>query len=315
MTFTTLARPILTKADLSGVTTSSVIIGGNISSDGGSQVIERGVCWSNSQNPTISDNKKTNGSGSGVFQVNVSGLTSNTSYYMRTYATNSLGISYGNELNFKTFAVIDVDGNGYHSVTFGDQIWLTENLKTSKYNNGDLIGTTFPATLNISSEDTPKYQWIYDLDSNLISTYGRYYTWYAATDDRKICPTGWHLPTPNEFSTMEVYLSANGFEFEGGSGYISKSLASNSGWREYATPGTPGNDQNTNNRSGFTAAPGGYRIFDYTFGSETMMSAFWTSFPKDDQDAFFQEIGNNYFYLFLTYGNKKNGIPVRCVKD
>ncbi len=315
VTFTTLAKPILTKADLSGVTTSSVIIDDNISSDGGSPVIERGVCWSNSQTPTINDNKTTNGSGSGVFQVSVSGLMSNTSYYMRAYATNALGISYSNELKFKTFAVIDIDGNGYHSVTFGDQVWLTENLVTSKYSNGDLISTTSPTTLNISSEDTPKYQWPYYLDSNLTSTYGRYYTWYAATDDRNICPAGWHLPTPNEFSSMEVYLDTHGFDFEGNTSYVAKSIASTSRWREYSMPGTPGFDQITNNKSGFTATPGGYRIFDYTFGSETMMSAFWTSFSKDDQDAFFQEIGNNYVNLFLTYGNKKNGIPVRCVKD
>ena len=80
MTYTTLAKPILTKTECSGITTSSVNIGGNISSDGGSPVIERGVCWSNSQNPTISDNKKTNGSGSGVFQINVSGL--NVKYFI-----------------------------------------------------------------------------------------------------------------------------------------------------------------------------------------------------------------------------------------
>jgi uncharacterized protein (TIGR02145 family) len=312
LTFTTLAKPTLITSDLSGITLSSAISGGNISSDGGSPVIERGVCWSIVHNPTISDSKVINGSGVGTFPINMNGLTPNSTYYLRAYATNAVGTSYGNELNLKTFAVIDADGNGYYSVALGTQTWMTENLRTTKFNNGDPIGTT---TSDITNETTPIYQWNYDKDPGLTTMYGRYYTWYAAIDDRKICPTGWHLPTPNEFSSMEVYLDTHGYDFEGNTSYVAKSLASTSGWREYSTPGTPGFDQNTNNSSGFTATPGGYRIFDYTFGSETMMSAFWTSFSKDDQDAFFQNIGNNYVNLFLSYANKKNGIPVRCVKD
>lgn len=312
LTFITLAKPSLITSEVSNITLSTAISGGNISSDGGSPILEKGVCWNSVPNPTISDNKAINGSGVGTYSINMNGLSPNSTYYLRAYATNALGTSYGNELNLKTFAVIDADGNGYYSVNLGTQTWMTENLRTTKFNNGDPIGTT---TSNITNEIAPIYQWNYDKDPSLTTIYGRYYTWYAAIDDRKICPTGWHLPTINEFGNMAVYLGNQGFGFEGNNNYIAKSLASTSGWRESSNPGAPGYDQKTNNRSGFTATPGGSYHSDNSYGSETMMSAFWTSLSKDDQYGFTQQIGNNYLYLFLSIANKKDGIPIRCVKD
>lgn len=88
--------------------------------------------------------------------------------------------------------VTDIDGNVYHTVTIGTQVWMVENLKVTKYRNGDLIGTTTPATLDISGEAEPKYQWVYDGKESNVSTYGRLYTWYAITDNRNVCPKGWH---------------------------------------------------------------------------------------------------------------------------
>jgi uncharacterized protein (TIGR02145 family) len=80
----------------------------------------------------------------------------------------------------------DIDGNAYTSVTIGTQIWMVENLKTTKYRNGDLIGTTNPATLDITNESTPKYQWAYDGNETNVATYGRLYTWYVVTDSRNV---------------------------------------------------------------------------------------------------------------------------------
>ena len=88
-----------------------------------------------------------------------------------------------------------MDGNVYTSVTIGTQVWMVENLKTTKYRNGDLIGTTTPSTLDISAEATPKYQWAYSGDGNNVNTYGRLYTWYAVTDTGNTCPLGWNVPT------------------------------------------------------------------------------------------------------------------------
>ena len=83
----------------------------------------------------------------------------------------------------------DIDGNVYITVTIGTQVWMVENLKTTKYRNGDLIGTTTPATKDITNETTPKYQWAYNGNESNVDIYGRLYTWYAVTDSRNICPT------------------------------------------------------------------------------------------------------------------------------
>src|ERR1035438_8500630 len=94
--------------------------------------------------------------------------------------------------------VADVDGNVYKTVTIGNQVWMAADLKTTQYRNGDLIGTNSPATLDISSESTPKYQWAYAGDESNVATYGRLYTWFAATDSRNVCPVGWHVSTDAE---------------------------------------------------------------------------------------------------------------------
>jgi uncharacterized protein (TIGR02145 family) len=105
-----------------------------------------------------------------------------------------------------TNQLTDKDGNIYNSVTIGTQMWITENLKTTKYSNGDAIPTT---TLDISLESTPKYQWAYGDDSTNIATYGRLYTWYAVIDSRNICPTGWHVPTDAEWETLKTNLGGD----------------------------------------------------------------------------------------------------------
>ena len=94
--------PTLTTLSASNVTNNSNVSGGNITSDGGSNVTQRGVCWSTNHNPTIADNITTNGSGSGSFTSSISSLNANTTYYVRAYATNSLGTAYGNQINFTT---------------------------------------------------------------------------------------------------------------------------------------------------------------------------------------------------------------------
>ena len=104
-TFTTNAQqgmPSVTTADVIDITTTTATCGGNVTSDGGSSVTARGVCWSTSQNPTTSNSKTTNGTGVGTFTSNISGLSPNTTYYVRAYAINSEGTSYGDQIEFTT---------------------------------------------------------------------------------------------------------------------------------------------------------------------------------------------------------------------
>lgn len=109
VTATTLAvLPTLTTAALSSITTATATGGGTISNDGGATVTARGVCWNTSPAPTVTNSKTTDGSGSGSFISNISGLSASTTYYVRAYATNSVGTAYGEELNLKTNAVIAI---------------------------------------------------------------------------------------------------------------------------------------------------------------------------------------------------------------
>ena len=105
VSFTTLQNataPTVTTSTVTGITQTSAIGGGNVTNDGGAAVTERGICWSTSHNPTISGNHQSNGTGTGSFTVNMSGLAPGTTYYVRAYAVNSVGVSYGDEVNFTT---------------------------------------------------------------------------------------------------------------------------------------------------------------------------------------------------------------------
>ena len=129
--------------------------------------------------------------------------------------------------------ITDIDGNEYEIVEIGTQWWMAENLKVTRYNNGDLIGTTNPATLDLSEVvyegGKPKYQWAYNGTESNAFIYGRLYTWFAITDPRGVCPTGWHVPTKCRMAgAMQDNLIADGFNYDGTTtgNKIAKAMAS-----------------------------------------------------------------------------------------
>jgi uncharacterized protein (TIGR02145 family) len=215
---------------------------------------------------------------------------------------------------FNSGTVTDIDGNVYTSVTIGKQVWMVENLKTTRYRNGDLIGTTIPATRDITSEATPKYQWAYDGNENNVPTYGRLYTWYAATDVRNVCPSGWHIPGRIDWDNLEDYLMNNGYCYEDSRNEIGKSIAASADWAASSVPGEIGNDQESNNSSGFTGRPGGYRGLNNTFQG-LGESANWCSYYLQSGTTYMYYIGYNYKCLNGTEAHAEFGYSVRCLKD
>jgi len=197
-------------------------------------------------------------------------------------------------------AIKDVDGNVYNTVTIGTQLWMKGNLRTTRYSNGDLIGTTTPATLDISGETTPKYQWTYDGDENNVAAYGRLYTWYAVTDNRNICPTGWHVPTDEEWTTLTTYL--------GGESIAGGKL------KEAGTSHWFSENVGATNESGFTALPGGTHKID-TFYNIRDTGFWWSSTEGSATQAYNRFI--NYYgnYIGRYNSTKQNGSAVRCLKD
>lgn len=152
----------LTTSDASEITVNTAISGGNITNDGGNLVSQRGVCWNTSPNPTTTNFSTSNGSGLGNFSSNLTGLSPNTTYYVRAYAINGAGTFYGNEVSFITGnaanptahtcgaenvhnpnltygTMTDQEGNVYKTIVIGNQEWMAENLKTSSFVNGDAI--------------------------------------------------------------------------------------------------------------------------------------------------------------------------------
>jgi uncharacterized protein (TIGR02145 family) len=313
ISFTTkeLTLPSISTALPNPIAQTTATSGGNVLNDGGAAVSARGVCWNTLTNPTIANSKTTNNIGTGTFASSLTGLTANTTYYARAYATNSLGTAYGNEIKFTTYLgyVTDIEGTVYNTVSIGTQIWMAENLKTTKYNNTDLIGTT---SLDITSEITPKYQWAYDENESNAATYGRLYTWYAVVDNRNMCPTGWHVPTDAEWTTLTTYL--------GGESVAGTKLkeAGTTHWHcESSSMGNCIHVNNGTNETGFTALPGGSRTSNRTFSGNGDYGYWWSSTEYSASAAWWRNMryAAPRDQVGKGNGNKRDGLSVRCIQD
>jgi uncharacterized protein (TIGR02145 family) len=320
--------PTLTTASASALTTSTSTSGGNITSDGGSSITTRGVVWSTTTNPTISLSTKTiDGIGTGTFTSALTGLIPKTTYYVRAYATNSAGTGYGNEISFTTSdstivmgipcpgtpTVKDIDGNTYNTVQIGTQCWTKENLRVTKYRDGSVIpldesgGTAGNGTGQTWSSRTTGARTVYGHSAANLATYGYLYNWYAVADTKGLCPTGWHVPSDDEWTILVTYLGG-------------ESIA---GGKMKSTGTTYWNSPNTGatNEIGFSALPGGYRNNDGRYNNISYNAFFWSGTELDSSLAWYRYLssasskvyrGN---YLSVNYNYKSVGAFVRCLMD
>jgi uncharacterized protein (TIGR02145 family) len=215
---------------------------------------------------------------------------------------------------YKTIQIEIPSGNskGTNSTQSITQIWMAENLKTTKYNNGDLILTTTPATLNIYNESMPKYQWAYEGNENYVDTYGRLYTWWAVTDNRKVCPIGWHVPTDDEWTKLVVFLGGKDDGY--GLWNVAGGKLKETGTKHWSGPNT-----GAVNSLGFTALPGGYRYGEQSdFQYIKTVGYWWTSTEDPDRyGTFAWRWGAYYTSASLQRGDcqASDGYSVRCLKD
>ncbi len=294
--------PTLSTTAVSEIKPASAISGGNITDDGGGAIQERGVCWSTSENPTLADPKTSDGTGTGSFVSKLTELLPNTTYFVRAYATN-WNTGYGDQVSFTTSEGIeDYDGNTYNTVTIGTQVWMLENLKTTHYRDGTEI------TYNVWSAGTEAYCW-YGNDPANKDLYGAIYNNYAVTNAHNLCPSGWSVPSDADWTTLSAYLETNGYGYEGSGSDIAKSLASTSGWAADGTPGNVGNDQITNNASGFTGLPGGHRSPDGDFYNLTSYAGWWSTSNWN------RSISSNVSTPNRGDADLNYGFSVRCIKD
>ncbi len=308
-----------TDADLATVTTAGVFNirdnsasgGGNVTDDGGGDVISRGVVWGESVNPTVDNNYGMTGDGSGIgeFASEITGLAEGTLYYMRAYAINSAGTAYGNQVEFRTLkafcGTVTFIYRG-EEVTYGtvegqnNTCWLDRNLGASRvataYDDSEAYGDLFQwgrmndghqyrtseTTSTLSNSDNPGH-------SNFIISTELPYDWRDPQNDNlwqgnggiNVCPVGWRVPTEEEMENEMLSWSSN----------------DNSGAFE----------------SPLKIPAGGYRgYYEGTFYTVGMRSHYWTTTVS----------GNNARYLRTSSGNaqiansfRASGASVRCIKD
>jgi len=313
---------IVTTATITNVTYSTATSGGNVSDDGGSAVTARGVCWSTNQNPTLNDDYTTDGSGTGTFTSEITGLVSITGYYVRAYSTNSEGTAYGNQETFTTqsgggggepcpgIPTITYEGQVYNTVIIGEQCWLKENLN---------VGTMINGNQNMSNNGVIE-KYCYDNNTANCDEYGGLYQWnemmqYTATQGvQGICPSGWHLPSDDEWKILEgtvdsqYPVGASEWDDTGHRGYDAGiNLRFTSGWNS----GGNGRDL-----FGFTALPGGNNNWDGDFGGLTT----YASFGSSSEYSLSLSWKRSLFYLYDEvfrghYGYKVDGRSVRCLQD
>ena len=309
--------PAVTTTAVSIVQNTTALSGGTITSDGGSAVTARGVCWSTVPGPTVAlANKTINGSGTGSFTSNLSGLSKNTTYYMRAYVTNGVGTAYGNEISFTTLNLpVDIDGNTYDTIVIGSQVWMSKNLRVSKYRNGDSILTNLS---NTTWQNTTSGAYaIYNNIAANDSIYGKLYNWYAVADPRGLCPTGWHVPSDEEWQTLETALGMPAVELNitGGRG----SSQNVGGKMKEVTPLWLSPNTGASSGNGFSGLPAGYRGdvngSYYLIGN---IAIWWSNTQVQGQvNTAYNRILSYYFshirrdnYYFKFYG-----FSVRCVRD
>jgi len=206
-------------------------------------------------------------------------------------------------------SVTDIDGNIYKTITIGTQTWMAENLKTTKYKDGTAIPLVTDNTA-WAALSTPAYCWYNNDAATYKNTYGALYNWYTV-NTAKLAPTGWHVPTDAEWTTLENYVTAN----LGTSGSVAKALAATTNWTTYTRVGAIGNDLTKNNSSGFSALPGGTRGGSGTFGNVGGSGYWWGSTEGNGTGAWGRNMDYYSSYVHQGVSSKVYGFSVRCVRD
>lgn len=290
--------PTVSTTAIHDVDLTSAKAGGTIVNENGNAITQKGICWSSEPLPTVALASKTEqGGGSEIFEGSISNLIPDTRYYVRAYATNVAGTSYGNQFYFRsriqTDPVIDYDGNVYQTIKIGNQIWMKENLRNTHYCNGDEIPNNLEPYWNNQTTASWAY---YQNDSSHNVPYGKLYNWYVANDSRNPCPCNWHVPTTAEWQTLISYVGDN-------SGKLKEARV----W-----PWVLGEQDQATNESGFSAWPAGFRGSSnliFSFGFDT---GFWT-YGNDYSPTIIHAATNNVdTYAMIGYGT---GASIRCIKD
>jgi uncharacterized protein (TIGR02145 family) len=302
---------------------------GTIVSIGNEEISEHGFCWSESVNPEADGNLIKLGSrnSTGSFSIKVDDVLPGTTYYVKAFAGTNSNTLYGDLKSFTTpdtfkLLIIDIDHNIYYTVKIGNQIWMSDNLKATRYSDGSTIPRVEERQdwFNFSLY-TRAYCW-YDNYGAVGATYGALYTWPAAMNiysgnDIKpgkvqgVCPDGWHLPDDSEWKQLEIFLGMSQAEADGENwrGENEGGAMKHSGTQYWTSPNT-----SSTNSSGFNSLPAGWRDGAGYFRNFGTSARFWTSSKRGDY-AWVRQLDYNSSQIFRGTLGLYEGISVRCIKD
>jgi len=299
--------PTVTTASISEITYNSAKGGGNVTSNGGSVITGRGICWSTTPNPTLSNSHTSDGTGTGTFISYLNGLTENTQYYVRAYATNIAGTSYGDEVTFSTVGegcpgipFVEYEGKTYNTILIGSQCWFKENLN---------VGLMINVSQNQSNNGV-KEKYCYNNIASNCNIYGGMYQWGEALQysyiqgGQGLCPSGWHIPSKVEWNSLMNFL--------GGSS-IAGGKMKEIGTAHWASPNT-----GATNSSRFTALPGGFftTAIAPSFAGIQVSTIYWSS-TNDGTTSWNYGLSNTSEGLYENYNTIfiNDAISIRCIKD
>ena len=206
--------------------------------------------------------------------------------------------------------VSDIDGNEYKTVVLGDQIWMSENLKTTRFYDGTPIPNV-PDITEWRHIDAPAYVW-YDNDSLNKDTYGALYNWHTVSEGN-LCPGGWHVATDDDWKKLEMYLGMTQEQADGTvwRGTNEGGKLKDAGFEYWVSP-----NKGATNESGFKAVPGGRRFSSGQFGDLSTGNTIWTSTQSSLSSACYRHFSSGGAAIGRNpAGDKKFGFAVRCIKN
>ena len=228
---------------------------------------------------------------------------------------------YPSTANVIRRALTDIDGNIYDAVQIGNQIWMAENLRTTKYADS----TSIPLGNIYTGSGTAPYRYEPNNDNSNVSTYGYLYNWPAVMHGESssetnpsgvqgICPTGWHVPSDAEWTQLTDYMKTQpAYMTSGNADHLAKALAATWGWNSSDEPDAPGNNLNTNNATGFSALPAGYSGGYYIgFGIGT---SFQSATEIDNFSAYCRKLVYDGADVSRNNYIKSDAHSVRCIRD